>query len=625
MARTRYCPYCLTTFRDAPDACPNLGCRALPPERGWGELLVDGDLLDRHYRIHSLLALGGGGATYLAQEVDPQDVAEGPLLAIKVLYSQRDGGAFLRRLATEAQILQELDHEHIVQCRGFVTRAGRPPYLVTRFEGGGNLEEHVSRSGPLGIVAALGITRQMAEALRVAHGRNVIHRDLKPANVLLARPVGAREVPHVRVADFGIARVSGGLSDGLTRQGAFVGTPQYAAPEQFEYEVATPATDVFALGGILVFMLTGSPPVHLPPRETLERYREILFHRIPPILPVELLQTERGRDLGEVVSGCMAWSSEQRWSLDVLIGTLDWMLGLTPRRPLATPTLPSTATLVAVESTPTPTLPPRGAAVRPVDPAGADHPVTVPPRAQTPPAPVVAPRPVVVTQAPRRAPAAAFSDALTVIGLAPPPPGRAPAVGAGKPVAGASIAGVRVRATGEPVWELVAPSPAPSPLPRDAGALLSLLGAVAAWERDSVLSAIQTLRPELLAAAVHAHRTGEDPARGRGIALATGVLFRRDWQPYVRTLLADPDQGVQVAAMTALGVVATAIDLRALIGLLRTGDGARRVAAVRALGAACGALDKADLAGGALRPLRDDADEGVRAAVHEALMDLRLE
>src|SRR5687768_8962454 len=120
MASTHYCAKCLTTFVEDADACPNLACGSPKPKKGWGDLLGVGDLLDRHYQIVKPLAVGGAGLTYLAREVGADGASFGPDLAIKVLYTQRDAGPFLRRLSNEAQILQDLDHDNIVQCRGFV-------------------------------------------------------------------------------------------------------------------------------------------------------------------------------------------------------------------------------------------------------------------------------------------------------------------------------------------------------------------------------------------------------------------------------------------------------------------------------------------------------------------------
>src|SRR5690606_3767645 len=147
------------------------------------------------------------------------------------------------------------------ELRGFVHRAGHEPYLVTRFEEGGSLADHIERVGPLSPRVAAGILRQVLLGLDVAHQRGVVHRDLKPDNVLLAQHVPADTIPHVRITDFGIAKISSGhLGDRLTRTGAFVGTPEFAAPEQFEGQNPSAATDVFAAGGLFVYLLTGQAP-----------------------------------------------------------------------------------------------------------------------------------------------------------------------------------------------------------------------------------------------------------------------------------------------------------------------------------------------------------------------------
>ncbi len=271
MSAGRYCPSCLTTFRDEPERCPNLGCGRARPSTGWGRVLEPGELLDRHYRIEKVLAVGGAGLTYLAREVDTDGDSVGPLLAIKVLYHARATGPYLRRLSTEAQILQELDHPHIVQLHGFVHRAGHAPYLVTLFEEGGTLTQHVERHGPLPVRTAADILLQIVGALDVAHERGVIHRDLKPDNVLLHERCTRDVTPQVRIADFGIAKVNDALGGGLTRSGAFVGTPEFAAPEQFDGVPPTPATDVFAAGALFVFLLTGAAPVRFQDRADVER------------------------------------------------------------------------------------------------------------------------------------------------------------------------------------------------------------------------------------------------------------------------------------------------------------------------------------------------------------------
>jgi serine/threonine-protein kinase len=183
-------------------------------------------------QITRALAVGGSGLCYLAREIDDHGEPQPPDLAIKVLYAERYSGPFLRRLATEAQILQDLNHENIVECRGFVHRSGHAPYLITLYERGGSLADYVDARGPLPPVIAAGVLRQILLALSEAHQRGVVHRDLKPQNVLLREQVEDHETPRVRVVDFGIAKVAGSNA-GLTTVGSFVGTPEYAAPEQF--------------------------------------------------------------------------------------------------------------------------------------------------------------------------------------------------------------------------------------------------------------------------------------------------------------------------------------------------------------------------------------------------------
>ena len=282
--RKCYCSRCLTTFAEDVEQCPNLACRRKRPGRGWGTIFAEGDLFDRTYRIHKMLAVGGAGVTYVGRELDGSDEEVGPRIAIKVLLAARDQGPYVRRLATEAQIIQELDHPNIVQYLGFVHRAGHSPYLLTRFESGGSLLDHMRRVGTLSVKQAAMVGRQICWALEKAHERDIVHRDLKPENVLLTREVGADEDPVVRVADFGIAKVQGSLGTNLTRVGAFVGTPHYAAPEQFVGGAVTEAADVYALGALLYFTMTARHVVRFADRVDPEDGFQLLCDSLPPTL-----------------------------------------------------------------------------------------------------------------------------------------------------------------------------------------------------------------------------------------------------------------------------------------------------------------------------------------------------
>ena len=326
-AATHYCSRCLTSFAADLAQCPNLGCRRERPADGWGQILQDGEVFDRNYAILRRLAMGGAGVTYLAKELDRGGQPTGPDLAIKVLLAHRDHGPYLKRLATEAGILRELDHPNIVQCLGFVHRSGHTPYLVTKFEAGGSLLDHVRRSGRLGIRTSAQIGRQICWALAVAHARDIVHRDLKPENVLLASVVPVGEDPVVRVADFGIAKVEGSLGSGLTRMGAFVGTPQYAAPEQFASDRPTAATDVYAVGALLYFCIMARPVVQYADRLSLEDSLELLLQNLPPRVERPDQDPEDVRRINAILEVVMAPEARARPGIEELDNQLATLLG----------------------------------------------------------------------------------------------------------------------------------------------------------------------------------------------------------------------------------------------------------------------------------------------------------
>ena len=318
----RYCPRCLNSFREDLEQCPNLVCGRPRPSAGWGRMFGPGEIFDRSYLIERRLAQGGAGITYVARALDAEGEPAGDSLAIKVLLAARDQGPYVRRLATEAQIVQELAHPNIVQYLGFVHRPGTPPYLLTAFERGGSLYDHIVRVGPLPVRVAASIARQICWALEQAHKRGIIHRDLKPENVLLDAQVGREEVPGIRVADFGIAKVTGSLNSNLTRQGAFVGTPHYAAPEQFVGGRLTGATDIYAVGAILYFLMMGQHVLRfahqLPPEDTFQ----LLCDSLPPRLDLPGEAAEDVAGLQAVLAASMA--VEQRLRPDA--AGLDRML-----------------------------------------------------------------------------------------------------------------------------------------------------------------------------------------------------------------------------------------------------------------------------------------------------------
>src|SRR6201996_6183034 len=159
----------------------------------------------------------------------------------------------LQRVRREAEIASTLAHPHIVEVFDYQVAETGAPYLVMELLEGEDLADRLKR-GRIGIVGALRIIAEMAEALDVAHTAGVVHRDLKPANIFLSRRGGRED--FVKVLDFGVSKLIDSAT--LTQEKAMVGTPLYMSPEQaVGTQELTPESDIFSLGAISYEMLTG--------------------------------------------------------------------------------------------------------------------------------------------------------------------------------------------------------------------------------------------------------------------------------------------------------------------------------------------------------------------------------
>jgi hypothetical protein len=154
-------------------------------------------------------------------------------------------------LLQEGRILAELDHPGLARVYDLQLYNGRP-CLVMEFIRGLNLEQH-ARQHALTPREAAGLVAHLARAVAAAHHRGVIHRDIKPRNVLID------DAGHLRLIDFGLARVETPWQEAPEEHG-LAGTVCYMAPEQARGEPVSPRSDVFGLGGVLYFLLTGRAP-----------------------------------------------------------------------------------------------------------------------------------------------------------------------------------------------------------------------------------------------------------------------------------------------------------------------------------------------------------------------------
>ncbi|HEU0318527.1 MAG TPA: serine/threonine-protein kinase, partial [Solirubrobacteraceae bacterium] len=210
--------------------------------------LLPGDQL-AGYRIESVIARGGMGEVYRARQLDL-----GRTVALKVIAAERAADPVFRaRFVREARLAASLDHPNVIP----IFEAGDDRgvlFIAMRLVDGSDLERLIAREGRLAPERAVALIEQAASALDAAHARGLVHRDVKPANLLLAGS-------HVYVTDFGVAAAPASGRP-LTSASHWVGTADYAAPEQMRGGEVDRRADVYALGGVLFTALTGRPPGH---------------------------------------------------------------------------------------------------------------------------------------------------------------------------------------------------------------------------------------------------------------------------------------------------------------------------------------------------------------------------
>ena len=266
-----------------------------------------------HYRIDTLLGVGGMGEVYRARDTKlNRDVAIKILPPVFANDPDR-----LARFKREAQVLASLNHPNIAAIYGLERQEGREGpegregeshAIVMELVEGPTLADRIAR-GALPIDEALAIARQTADALEAAHEQGIVHRDLKPANIKV------REDGTVKVLDFGLAKMAetegagragepGGAgrntqsptitTPAMTAAGMILGTAAYMSPEQAKGKSADKRSDIWAIGCVLYEMLTATRAFE--GADTAETLAAIIraepdFTRLPTHLPGQSLPT----------------------------------------------------------------------------------------------------------------------------------------------------------------------------------------------------------------------------------------------------------------------------------------------------------------------------------------------
>lgn len=204
--------------------------------------------LHQRYRIERLLGEGGMALVFLAE-----DLKHGRQVAIKVLRPEVSLALGKERFLREIEVAARLNHPNVLALHDSGEADGLL-FFVMPFVEGESLRARLKREGRLPVSEALRITAEIGDALDYAHGHGLVHRDIKPENVLF-------QAGHAVVCDFGIARVTTGAEERLTRTGVSIGTLAYMSPEQFDDRAATDhRADVYALGCLFHEMLSGASP-----------------------------------------------------------------------------------------------------------------------------------------------------------------------------------------------------------------------------------------------------------------------------------------------------------------------------------------------------------------------------
>jgi tetratricopeptide (TPR) repeat protein len=225
--------------------------------------LPTGSDFGRRYRIEGLLGQGGMGRVYKAYDKDLDRT-----VALKVVRQGVMGETdALKRFKQELVLASKISHKNILRIHD-MGEVGDVKFITMAYVEGQDLHGILRDNPKLPLDRILRYSAQLAEALAAAHAEGVVHRDLKPQNILVNKD------DQIFVSDFGLAKSFEEGAIGMTRTGAFLGTPRYMSPEQVEGKPADQRSDLYAYGLILYEMVTGDVPF------TGETTLKVMYQRI---------------------------------------------------------------------------------------------------------------------------------------------------------------------------------------------------------------------------------------------------------------------------------------------------------------------------------------------------------
>ncbi|MGB9857670.1 MAG: protein kinase domain-containing protein [Dictyoglomaceae bacterium] len=256
---------------------------------------LEGLIIKRRYKLMKKVGTGGMATVYLAK-----DLASKMDVAIKILHPQySEDDQIVERFLREAKASTILDHPNIVKVLD-QGKEGDYYFMVMEFVPGKDLKKIIKEKSPLPPVYAKEIIFEVAKALDHAYSKNIVHRDIKPQNIMIT-PAG-----KIKLMDFGIAHLEG-LST-LTQTGVFMGTPQYASPEQAEGSKVDIRSDIYSLGVVFFELLTGVLPY------SEDTTISVMFRKLQEELPdPTTIRPEIPEGLAKIVQKMTARFPEDRY------------------------------------------------------------------------------------------------------------------------------------------------------------------------------------------------------------------------------------------------------------------------------------------------------------------------
>ncbi len=257
------------------------------------------------YRLKRLLGAGGMGEVHLAEH----QLMKRPV-AIKLIKPSKAGDPqALARFEREVRATAKLSHWNTIEIFDYGHTDDGTFYYVMEYLPGKSLADLIDQHGAMLPTRVVSLLSQVCEGLSEAHGIGLIHRDIKPGNIFAAQRGGVYDV--AKLLDFGLAKPAVSKGDiTLTQEGAITGSPLFMAPEQAAGDGEPDVrSDIYALGGVAYYLLTGRPPF-----EAENPIKVLLAHARDAVTPPSQLQTGIPRDLEEIVLRCLEKEPQNRFA-----------------------------------------------------------------------------------------------------------------------------------------------------------------------------------------------------------------------------------------------------------------------------------------------------------------------